>query len=148
MASVARPPLFSLGAGGVGWGLSPVGVTSHTDRRSPCYRVGMTTTETAAAIIAKARETHGHGPAAFDWQVAGNTPLATRLIENAAYQIANPDTTPITEVTDGVYAGPSIDRTKALLDSVSAELDAYRERCKKRQYTGWSSGHPSQIRYA
>lgn len=110
----------------------------------------MTTTETAAAIIAKARETHGHGSAAFDWQVAGNTPLATRLIENAAYQIANHGhpTSDTDGITDGAYTGPSIDRTKALLDSVSAELDAYRTRCKARKYTGWSSGNPNKIRYA
>lgn len=110
----------------------------------------MTTTETAAAIIAKARDAHGHGPAAFDWQVAGGTPLATQLIENAAYEVANPhvDAGIVDGITDGAYAGPSIDRTKALLSEVAAELDAYRERCKTRKYTSWSSGNPSQIRYA
>jgi hypothetical protein len=108
----------------------------------------MTPTEIAAAIIAKAREVHGRGPAAFDWQVAGNTPLANQLLENAAYEIANHGINEPIDHTEGAYVGSDIDRTKALLDSVSVELDAYRARCKGRKYTGWSSSSSGPIRYA
>lgn len=118
--------------------------------RFPCYHVGMTNTEIVAIIIAKARNAYGHGNAAFDWHVACGNRLSTQFLETAAWLVANPgvNTVDAVEIIDGTYSGADIDRTKELLATLKPELDAYRERCKNRKYTGWSSGNPSQIRYA
>lgn len=102
----------------------------------------------AATVIAKARDDHpaaiARGPAAFDYAVAGGDQLAELALKNACYDVANP----------GWLTGPTghsaehAVRAASLWDAIAAELDAYRQRCRGREYTGWSNASAEPIRYA
>ena len=101
----------------------------------------MTNAEIAAAIIGKARDLFGQGPAAFDYHMAAGSIPAIREYQNAAYLIAN-------EGHENDDADTKSGRLWELLATVKPDMDAYRERCKERSYVGWSTASGGPIRYA
>lgn len=100
-------------------------------------------TQLAAAVIAAAREDaffDAPSAAAFDYGIGCGRPAAEASLTNALYRIAN-------RGLDG-DSDEKEARMQRLREFIAPELDAYRSRCRNRQYVGWSNASSGPIRYA
>ncbi len=103
----------------------------------------------AAAVISEARQMSGLTNPEFDYDISIHGvggPLGP--LGNACYRIATRHLPPVQAGTPESVINERQALATQLWNDLQLELAAYAQRCRNRQYTGWSNTNPNPIRYA
>lgn len=110
--------------------------------------IAMDLRQTAATVIARARANSGLTAPEFDFQIKRDGiggimgPLG-----NEAYELANAHLPAVEPGQDNRLDERDANH-RQLWEALQPEMEAYAQRCRSREYTGWSKASRQRIQYA